>query len=180
MTSATVEPARPEDVPRVLELMRDLAEIEGNSARFSATAATLRTALFETAAGMLCWVARDEGRVVGIALCAPSWTGITCRPSLRLVALFVDATTRKRGIGEQLVAAVAERCVELDCALDLTVRAGNATAQRFYRRLGGTRRDGWEPWRLPVESLRRLAGATVDVTSPPVPLAPRRPPGESP
>ena len=120
------------DVSEGIELMRRLAVFEGHGAAFTATPERLAEGLFGPVPGLLCWVAESDGRILGVALCATTWVGITCRPSLRLLNLVVDEAVRGRGVGAQLMTAVAATCIELDCSLDWMVRTDNLTAQGFY------------------------------------------------
>jgi ribosomal protein S18 acetylase RimI-like enzyme len=151
-----VEPAAPADLSAVIALMRALAEVEGNLAAFTATAERLGEGLFGSVPGLLCWVARSGNEVLGVALCATTWVGVTSRPSLRLLNLVVEHGNRRSGIGTRLLAAVAGKCAEFDCPLDFMVRTENTAAQDFYRRLGARSRDEWQPWQLPRDALQEL------------------------
>src|SRR4051794_1532908 len=151
-----VEQARPDDVEAVVSLVRELAALEGHISSFTATPERLTDGLFGSVPGLLCWVTRSDRRVVGAALCATTWGGVTCRPSIRLLDLVVDAEMRSRGVGTRLMAAVATACVDLDCNLDWMVRTENYAAQAFYARLGARPRLGWQPWQLTVAAVRDL------------------------
>lgn len=147
------------DVADGVELMRRLAVFEGHASAFTATPERLAEGLFGRVPGLLCWVAEYDGRVLGVALCATTWVGITCRPSIRLLNLVVDDAVRGRGIGTRLMAAVAAACVELDCSLDWMVRTENLPVQRFYLRLGAAPREEWQAWQLSRESIQALAAS---------------------
>lgn len=168
-----IRPAAPADVRQVIALMRQLAEFEGHAASFTATPDRLAKGLFRAGGGLRCWVADGGGEVVGVALCATTWVGITSRPALRLLNLVVHPTARGAGIGLRLMTAVARACVELDCALDWMLRSDNVAAQTFYEGLGAAARPGWQPWQLSREGCHRL----VENTEPPGPSAPQLPGG---
>lgn len=152
-----IDPAEASDLPRIVELMRALAAVEGRLDTFAATPESLREALFAVHPALECWVARVSGEVRGTALCAFSWSGGAGRPTTRLVNLVVDAPLRRRGVGRRLLAVVAASCVDNGRDLDLMVRDENTAAQRFYAGLGGARRQGWQPWRFSDEALRDAA-----------------------
>ena len=156
-----------DDVAAGVDLMRRLAVFEGHAAAFTATPERLAEGLFGPVPGLLCWVAESDGRILGIALCATTWVGITCRPSLRLLNLVVDDAIRGHGVGSRLMAAVAAKCVELECSLDWMIRTNNVPAQRFYLKFGATPREEWQPWQMSREALRSLAGtdASGEVTN---------------
>lgn len=155
--AADVRRAAPADVMESVELMRRLAVFEGHAAAFTATPERLADGLFGPVPGLLCWVAADDGRILGVALCATTWVGISCRPSLRLLNLVVDDTVRRRGVGSRLMAAVAAKCVDLNCSLDWMVRTDNRPAQLFYLRHGAAPRDEWQSWQMSREALQELA-----------------------
>lgn len=132
-----VEPARNQDAQALAELAaRTLSETfapEWLSAHMAPRNA--------------CFVARDvpSNRVVGFALAERSG------PEAHLLALAVDAQTREKGVGTNLVKTVG-REMGRDGAwrMALEVRADNPSAQQFYARLGfvpeglkeGVYRDG--------------------------------------
>lgn len=155
--NAEIRPAAPADVPQVVALMRQLAEFEGHAASFTATPDRLAEGLFQGSGGLQCWAADVDGEVVGVALCATTWVGISSRPALRLLNLVVQPSARGAGIGSRLMTAVAAACVEIDCALDWMVRSDNLAAQTFYDHLGAAARPGWQPWQLSREGCHRLA-----------------------
>jgi ribosomal protein S18 acetylase RimI-like enzyme len=152
-----VRPAAPGDEVAAVALMRQLAEWEGHASSFAATPDRLADGLFGEVPGLRCWVAERGDAIMGVALCATTWTGVTCRPSLRLLNLVVAAGARGAGTGTALVRAVVAACVQLDCALDWMVRADNVGAQGFYAGLGAERREGWQVWQLAGDAMRRLA-----------------------
>ncbi len=78
----------------------------------------------------------DAGRVVGFAACGPELGG---DPDYRgeLYALYIDAAAQGRGLGRQLVRAVAGRLADEGMtSLLLWVLAENPS-RGFYERLGG-------------------------------------------
>jgi GNAT superfamily N-acetyltransferase len=131
--------------------------MEGHGSPFTATPDRLADGLFGAVPGLRCWVAERDDVVAGVALCATTWTGVTCRPSLRLLNFVVAADARGAGTGTALVRAVAAACLRLDCALDWMVRADNLGAQGFYAGLGAEHRESWQVWQLAGDAMRRLA-----------------------
>jgi GNAT superfamily N-acetyltransferase len=81
------------------------------------------------------FAAADEGgRWIGIAM-GVVWAG---DPSLaNLIAMWVDAPARGRGVGEQLVERVAAWALDVGAdRLELCVTERNAPASRLYARAG--------------------------------------------
>ena len=64
-------------------------------------------------------------------------TGAKERHKARLFSMYVDSVHRRSGLAQQLVAAVIAGAREAGALLvQLSVAAGNAPAQRLYRRMG--------------------------------------------
>ena len=66
-------------------------------------------------------------------------TGAKERHKARLFSMYVDAAHRGSGLAQQLIEAVIAGAREAEAlVLQLSVAAGNAPAQRLYRRMGFT------------------------------------------
>ena len=66
-------------------------------------------------------------------------TGAKERHKARLFSMYVDAAHRGSGLAQQLIEAVIAGAREAEAlVLQLSVSAGNASAQRLYRRMGFT------------------------------------------
>jgi GNAT superfamily N-acetyltransferase len=77
---------------------------------------------------------------------------------LFLEDLFVREAFRRRGIGQALLAAVAQIAVkEHGYGIQWEVLDWNEKAIQLYKQLGATFRDQWRPVLLADEALRRLA-----------------------
>ena len=82
-------------------------------------------------------VARDDGRVAGMAYVAFTWSLEHCGRSAWLEELFVVPERRSRGIGTGLVQAAVERAAKSGCrAVDLEVDQSHSRAASLYRRSG--------------------------------------------
>ena len=82
-------------------------------------------------------LARDGGRVVGLAYVATILSAEYCGPVAWLEELYVTPDCRHRGIGTGLVTAVLERAKEIDIvAVDLEIDASHERVISLYQRLG--------------------------------------------
>ena len=160
-----IRPAVPADVPRLVALVRALADYERSLEQVELTDDQLHEALFgpDPAAGVLVAeqpAAQHEARVVGFALwfrTFSTWTGV---PALYLEDLFVDPEHRGAGHGRDLLGALAALALARGWRrLDWWVLDWNAPAIGFYRRLGATAMDGWTTYRLTGDALTGLARA---------------------
>jgi ribosomal protein S18 acetylase RimI-like enzyme len=93
------------------------------------------------AEGGAMFLAEEEGRVVGLAVCereeggSPTWEWP--RDMLLVIDIIVLPEARRRGVGEALMAEVEREARERGvAALDLMVAAPNQAALRFYEKHG--------------------------------------------
>jgi GNAT superfamily N-acetyltransferase len=82
-------------------------------------------------------LARENGRIVGIAYVATILSAEHCGLVAWLEELYVMPSHRSRGIGTALIAAMIERARKAGIvAIDLEIDAGHSRAESLYRRLG--------------------------------------------
>ncbi|NYT05676.1 MAG: ribosomal protein S18-alanine N-acetyltransferase [Methanomicrobiales archaeon] len=96
-----------------------------------------RETFFEALAyyGSTCFVAADEAHLLGFIAAGIEDTGEEKYGHIMNIA--VAPGHRREGIGRRLVQRMEQECmVEGASAVQLEVREGNASAQRFYLRLG--------------------------------------------
>lgn len=153
-----IAPARPEDVPDILRLIRGLAEYEKLGHEAVATEADIREGLFGPRPHAEALIARAGAEAVGFALFFHNYSTFTGRPGLYVEDVFVRPEWRGRGIGQRLFARMAKIAVERRCArLEWAVLDWNTPAIEFYRGLGARAMEEWTVQRLSGESLERLA-----------------------
>jgi ribosomal protein S18 acetylase RimI-like enzyme len=76
-------------------------------------------------------------------------------PPAELLSIMVEPSQRSRGIGTQLLAALAGACQERAIPLlDVTVDAENKGAQRFYRRHGFVHHHDFTLYGRPMSQYR--------------------------
>jgi GNAT superfamily N-acetyltransferase len=159
MPTDVVRPARREDVPRIHQLVVELATYERAADQVRATPEQLDEALFGPQPAAYALVAEHGGRVVGFALYFrnfSTWEGVH---GIYLEDLYVSPETRGLGLGKALLAALAEIAVERGYArLEWAVLDWNQPSIDFYRGLGAVRLDEWMTFRLTGPALRELAG----------------------
>jgi GNAT superfamily N-acetyltransferase len=164
-TPARVRAIEPADVPRVWELLRELAEYEKLTGFLTGNAEMLGEALFGGGERLRGLVAERDGRLVGYALYFALFGSFRTRWRLWLEDLYVEPAERGQGTGKALMAELARLTRDGGFyALDWEVLDWNAPSIEFYERLG-SRRIGsdWFRYRLDAEALERMAdGATPE------------------
>jgi GNAT superfamily N-acetyltransferase len=156
----TIRPASRDDVPLVMQFIRDLAHYERLEHEVSASEAQLREALFGERRYAEVVFACVSGKPEGFALFFHNFSTFKGRPGIYLEDLFVRPEARGRGIGKRLLAYLARTAVERDCArLEWAVLDWNEPSIGFYRSLGAAPMDEWTVFRLTGERLALLAGS---------------------
>ncbi|MGW8529604.1 N-acetyltransferase family protein [Nocardiopsis sp. NPDC055824] len=154
-----IRPARPDDVPVIHRMIRELAEYEKEPEAAVATQDDLRTALFGPDASVFAHIAEDVGGdgdavPVGFALWFLNFSTWTGRHGVYLEDLYVRQEARGGGHGLALLRTLAEICVERGYSrLEWSVLDWNEPSIRFYEALGSRPMDGW--------TVRRLDGAAL-------------------
>jgi GNAT superfamily N-acetyltransferase len=163
-----IRPAVPADVPRVNELIRELADYERSADQVVATADDLHAALFASQPALFCHVAvlagprqpgaGSGGEVVGFALWFVNYSTWLGKHGLYLEDLYVTPEMRGRGAGKALLAELASICVRRGYGrLDWWVLDWNEPAIGFYRSIGAEAMSEWTVYRLTGQSLADLA-----------------------
>jgi GNAT superfamily N-acetyltransferase len=150
--------ARPDDVPVLLSLIRQLAEYEKLLSAVRATEAVLRDNLFGSTPHAWAMLAEVRGEAVGFAVWFHSFSTFTGRPSLYVEDVFVKSEVRGKGIGKVMFRELARRALKAGCArVDWSVLDWNAPAIAFYRSIGAEPVRGWTVQRLEGATLAALA-----------------------
>jgi GNAT superfamily N-acetyltransferase len=153
-----IAPARPEDVPAVLGMIRALAEYERLAHLCVATEANLQAALFGPAPRVEVLIGWEAGEAVAFALFFHNFSTFLGRKGLYLEDLFVRPTYRGRGYGQALLVRLAQIAVARDCGrFEWAVLDWNAPAIGFYQSLGAALLPDWRIARVAGEALARLA-----------------------
>jgi GNAT superfamily N-acetyltransferase len=159
--ASLIRPARPDDVPVILDLIRGLAEYERLSHDVQATEERLRASLFPVAGATpqaWCELAEVDGVAAGFALYFFNYSTFLARRGLYLEDLFVRPEFRGRGLGRALFLHLAKLANATGCGrMEWTVLDWNQPAIAFYESLGARRMTEWQICRLTGEALARHA-----------------------
>jgi GNAT superfamily N-acetyltransferase len=155
-----IRPADAGDVPRILVLIRELAEYERSLDQVTATEDGLRAALFAAQPAVFAHVAVVDSSVVGFALWFLNFSTWLGRHGIYLEDLYVTPAMRGRGIGKALLAELAATCERRSYGrLEWWVLDWNSPAIGFYRSIGAEPMSEWTVQRLTGPALSRLAAA---------------------
>ena len=140
MGTVTVRSARPEDLPRLVELLEFGALVEGKEDRDDGGAYASALEEISNTPGCAVLVAEADGEVVGtcqlIVFRHLQARGGRCA---EIESMHVHPDHRGRGIGTQLLASAVEAARQAGCyRIQLTSNRQRPDAHRFYEREGLT------------------------------------------
>ena len=154
----SIAPIMEDEIPALLEMIRELARFERLEHEVEATVEILRESLCGTRPAASALLARCGDKSAGYALYFFTFCSFAGRPGLWLDDLYVRPEFRKRGLGRALIQEVARIGAGRDCARMEWVALGwNEKALEFYRKIGARKLDDWVLLRLNSEGVRGLA-----------------------
>jgi GNAT superfamily N-acetyltransferase len=148
-----------DEVPRLLQLIRELAQFEKLEHEIEATVDSLSNSLFgpNPVAGAL--LGRVNGELAGYALYFFTFSSFIGRTGIWLEDLYVRPAFRRQGLGRAMIQAVAKIGAAKNCGrFEWTALNWNKNALDFYRKLGAQTMDEWILVRMNSEGLHRVAG----------------------
>src|SRR6266705_270031 len=160
VTDCKIRPARLEDVPIILQLIRDLATYERAPDEVTATEERLVDVLFGEKPAAEVLLAFEEESPVGFAVYFYNFSTWLGRPGLYLEDLFVKPEKRGKGYGRALLIELAKVARDRCCGrMEWAVLNWNEPAIKFYQTLGAKPMDEWTVFRLTPEEIAKLASA---------------------
>ena len=137
-----IRPARPDDVPTILALIRELAAYEREPDAVVATEADLEAALFRDGAALFGLIAEHPGAdgpvIAGFALWFLNFSTWVGRHGIYLEDLYVRSELRGYGYGSELLVELARIADERGYGrVEWAVLDWNESARRFYDVVGG-------------------------------------------
>ncbi|MCU1308353.1 MAG: Histone acetyltransferase [Acidobacteriaceae bacterium] len=156
----SIRPATANDVPLILEFIRELAEYEREPQAAVATSEDLvRDGFTPNAAPKFrVVIAEWEGKSAGFALFFYNYSTWQGRPGLYLEDLFVRPVFRGKGIGKALLLHLAKTAVKENCGrFQWQVLDWNTPALDFYKSIGAEVMKEWLTMRVENDALKRMA-----------------------
>ncbi len=159
----SVRPIRPDDVPAVVGLVRELADYERALHEVRLTEDQLAACLFGAAPALFGHVAvvrGEHGRedVVGAALWFLTFSTWRGTHGIHLEDLYVQPEHRGAGLGRELLRTLAAICLARGYSrLEWSVLDWNTPSIGFYRAAGAVPLDEWTVFRLTDDALATFA-----------------------
>ena len=156
-----IRKATPDDIPLILEFIRELAEYERMLDQAVATPDDLLRDGFSGEPKFFVEIAEWNGEQAGFALWFYNYSTFQGKPGIYLEDLYVRPQFRKKGIGKALLVHLARVAVEQGCGrYQWQVLDWNTPSIEFYESLGAKVMREWLTMRVSGESLQRLGEKT--------------------
>ncbi|MBW2179444.1 MAG: GNAT family N-acetyltransferase [Deltaproteobacteria bacterium] len=144
-------------LPRVVELMRELAEFEKLLNEFRVTEELLERYLFGDNAAAELLIGYVGNEICGYALYFHNFSTFQGRPGMYLEDVYVQADARGQGLGRALLIEVVRIAQERGCRrCEWLVLDWNERAKQFYESLGAKPLSDWSLYRMDEDALNRL------------------------
>ncbi len=153
--------ARVEDSPRILALIKDLAEYEKAPLEAKATLEQIEESLFSPSPQAFCHVVEVDGLVVGISIWFLNYSTWLGKPGIYLEDLYIDPVYRGKGFGLALLKELAKICIERNYErLQWWVLDWNEPSIEFYKSQGAEAMNEWTVYRVSGDALKKLAASS--------------------
>ncbi len=154
---ATIRKAQRQDVPIVLQLIKELAEYEKEPDAVEATEEILEQSIFDKQQANVVLL-EEGGQTIGFALYFFNFSTWRGKAGLYLEDLFVRPEFRGRGYGKLLLSYLANQAQNNDCPrFEWIVLDWNTPSINFYKAMGAKPLDTWTVFRLENKALKDLS-----------------------
>ena len=161
-----IRKANSDDIPMILEFIRELAEYEHLLDQAVATAEDLKRDGFSEDPKFFVEIAEWKGEPAGFALWFYNYSTFQGKPGIYLEDLFVRPRFRRKGIGKALLIHLAKFALEQGCGrYQWQVLDWNAPSIEFYESLGAKMIKEWLTMRVAGEALKTLGASRFNMPS---------------
>lgn len=163
-----IRSATPNDIPLILELIRELAAYERAPEQAVARPEDLRRDGWGPEPKFRVLIAEWDNKPAGFALFFYNYSTWQGRPGLYLEDLFVRPEFRGKGIGKAVLVHLAQIAVRENCGRFVwQVLDWNQPSIDFYEALGAKKLTEWLTMRVEGEALQALANEKTKLITDP-------------
>lgn len=152
-----IRKATRQDIPLVLDFIKELAEYEKMTDDVVATEEGLMEAIFDKEIAEVVF-GEDKGKPVGFALFFHNFSTFVGRPGLYLEDIFIRPQARGKGFGKTMILYLASVARERNCGrMEWTCLDWNTPSIEFYKKIGAIPMDEWTIYRAREDVISDLA-----------------------
>lgn len=148
--------ARKQDIPLVLNFIRELAEYEGVSDKVAVTEEVLlEWIVIRNKAEVLFEVL--DGVEIGFCLFFHNFSTFMGKAGIYIEDLYVKPEYRGKGYGKELFKKIGSIAIDREChKLELSCPDWNKSSIEFYKHMGALPMEDWTMYRLVADDLLKL------------------------
>ena len=148
-----------DDLPLILQFIKELAEYERMKDDVVTTEEILKESIFGDGSNTSVLLAFYNDEPVGFAIYFYNFSSFLGKKGIYLEDLYVTPDIRGKGFGKALLIRLAEIARDEGCGrLEWSVLDWNESAIDFYNNLGAVAMDEWTVYRLNRDAIKTLAG----------------------
>ncbi len=152
-----IRSAKPDDLPEIISLIKELADYERAPDEAKATPEDLATALFGSSPKVFCEIVEVDNEILGFAIWFLNFSTWQGKHGIYLEDLYIRPQYRGLGWGKKLLQHLAAKCVKNDWGrFQWWVLDWNEPAIEFYKSLGAKAMDEWTVYRVSDSALKDL------------------------
>ena len=152
-----IRSAKPDDLPEIISLIKELADYERAPDEAKATPEDLAVALFGSSPKVFCEIVEVDNEILGFAIWFLNFSTWQGKHGIYLEDLYIRPQYRGLGWGKKLLQHLAAKCVKNDWGrFQWWVLDWNEPAIEFYKSLGAKAMDEWTVYRVSEGALDDL------------------------
>lgn len=156
--SLIIKKVTEQDIPKLLEFIKGIAEYEKMADEVTATEDDLHQSLFSENSSVEALFGYYRGEPVCYAIYFFNFSSFTGRRGLYLEDLFVSPDMRGKGFGKKMLIHLAGIAKDNECPrFEWAVLDWNEPAIKFYKSLGAFPMEGWTVFRMTGDTIKKLA-----------------------
>lgn len=153
-----IKKASEENVPQIIELLREFAEYENLLDAFEVTEEKLRDALFGENKIADALIAFDSENPIAYAIFYPCFATFRGQRGMYLEDIYIKKEFRAHKLGEALLKQIAQIAKERGCArIDFQVLNWNTPAIEFYKKHGAEIDESERHFKFAGDAFEKLA-----------------------
>ncbi len=151
-----IRKATENDIPQILNLIKELAVFEKLSQYVTADEAILKENIFGSKRYAEVVLAEFEGNLAGQAIFFYNFSTFQGKPGIYLEDLYVRPAYRKKGIGNELLKYLINLAKSKNCGrVQWIVLDWNKSAIEFYKKIGAEPMEDWVVFMLESENFNK-------------------------